>query len=319
MLKYIIVPLSEDAVSFCHYERNNGSSKLISIEHLKMIITWSMKENLYLHFLFPDEEIPSDYKDAIDSVDHVSIVPSTCSDASLLKAADVVVFDSWGSITSYPYNENQRYVIRTSKDDFFEQARFLKILLTEVNSMVVVIKDIDKFSEVDYVRYKEILNSLVPFIAQEIINGRNLQFNLITDRVFLDKMNNCGAGDESITYATDGKFYICPAFCNEEKDFSLGDLEKGIKIKNPQLYKLAYAPICRLCDAYQCHRCIWLNNKTTLEVNTPSHQQCVVSHIERNVSQRLAKELKKNKGFENLSGIKDINYLDPFELILNKN
>ena len=163
--------------------------------------------------------------------------------------------------------------------------------------------------------YKEFLESLVPFVADEIKNGRNLHFNLLTDRLSLTKMNNCGAADETLTYNVDGKFYICPAYCNVEENSSVGDLETGLDIKNPQLYKLGYAPICRMCDAYQCHRCIWLNNKTTLEVNTPSHEQCVVSHIERNASKMLLNELKGYPGFDNLSDIKKISYLDPFDLI----
>ena len=81
-------------------------------------------------------------------------------------------------------------------------------------------------------------------------------------------MNNCGAGDTTITLAPDGKFYIRPAFyLTDEVDalgrlnYSIGDLQNGMNIKNSQLYKLDYAPLCRQCDAYQCKRCIWLNRK----------------------------------------------------------
>lgn len=315
MLKYLIIPLAENAVSFCHYERSVSSSKIISLDNLKKIITWSMKENLNIQFLFPDEKLPSNYADAINFVDHISIVASTCSDESVLKEADIIVFDSWANINFYPFQRDKRYIIRTSKDEFFSQSQSLKFILSKADSLVVIIKDIDTFSEHDFIRYKEFLDSLIPFVANEIRNGRNLHFNLLTDRISLDKMNNCDAGDESITYYVDGKFYICPAFCKQGECSSVGDLEQGLNIKNSQLYKLQYAPICRLCDAFQCHRCIWLNQKTTLEVNTPSHEQCVVSHIERNASKMLLNELKKISGFENSPEIKEIKYLDPFELL----
>ena len=116
-------------------------------------------------------------------------------------------------------------------------------------------------------------------------------------------MNNCNAGWESITLAPDGKFYICPAFYQDNLG-DVGDLKNGINIPNPQLYRLDHAPICSHCDAYQCRRCIWLNLKTTLEVNTPSHEQCVVSHLERNASRII-----------NSENIPEINYLDPFDII----
>lgn len=315
MLKYLIIPLAANAVSFCRYERNMSSSKVIDIYNLKKIITWAMKENVNIQFLFPDEILPSEYADVINSVDHISIVAATCSDNTIVTTADIIVFDNWNSITDFQFSPEKRYIIRTSKEDFFDHVQTLKLALSKANSVVVIIKDIDRFNETDFHRYKGILESLIPFVADEIKKGRNLHFNLLTDRLSLTKMNNCGAGDETLTYNVDGKFYICPAYCNVEEDSSVGDLETGLDIKNPQLYKLGYAPICRMCDAYQCHRCIWLNNKTTLEVNIPSHEQCVVSHIERNASKMLLNELKGSPGFDNLSDIKEISYLDPFDLI----
>ena len=151
-------------------------------------------------------------------------------------------------------------------------------------------------------------------IEKLYVDGKSPQLNLLTDRMMLSKMNNCGAGDTNITLAPNGKFYICPAFYYENETDSIGDLEKGLVIKNKQLYKLEYAPICRHCDAYQCKRCIWLNRKMTLEVNTPSHEQCVVAHLERNTSRELLNNIRKHGTFlPEQDGIKEIDYLDPFD------
>ena len=139
----------------------------------------------------------------------------------------------------------------------------------------------------------------------------------------LEKMNNCNAGSENITLAPDGKFYICPAFylADENEDFglgktkfSIGDLVNGLDIKNSQLYKLSYAPICRNCDAFQCKRCVWLNRKTTYEINTPSHEQCVVAHLERNASRVLLNNIRKYGEYLPHIEIKEIKYLDPFDI-----
>ena len=127
-------------------------------------------------------------------------------------------------------------------------------------------------------------------------------------------MNNCGAGDTTITLAPNWRFYVCPAFYYEDEEDCIGDLEHGLDIKNKQLYKLDYAPICRHCDAYQCKRCIWLNCKMTLEVNTPSREQCVLTHLERNASRELLLNIRKHGTFlPEQDEIKEIDYLDPFD------
>ena len=126
--------------------------------------------------------------------------------------------------------------------------------------------------------------------------------------------NNCEAGVKHVTVAPNGKFYICPAFYYEDETDSIGDIDSGLNVKNPQLYDLAHAPLCRNCDAYQCKRCVWLNRKTTLEVNTPSHEQCVVAHLERNASRNLLAKIRENGNFMPETQIKELDYLDPFEV-----
>lgn len=112
-----------------------------------------------------------------------------------------------------------------------------------------------------------------------------------------------------------GRFYPCPGFYYDNIDEDYGDLERGLNVKNQLLYKLDYAPICSHCDAYQCRRCVWLNRKTTLEVNTPSKEQCVWAHIERNSSREILNDINNTyKGtiFSQLS-IPAIDYIDPFD------
>ena len=54
---------------------------------------------------------------------------------------------------------------------------------------------------------------------------------------------------------------------------------------------------------------VWMDKS---EINTPSHEQCVVSHIGRNASRELLIRLK-GSGFMTDSKIKRIEYLDPYE------
>lgn len=314
MLKYLIIPLANDAVSFCHYERGNQSDMLIDIETLKKAIFWAMTENLNVQFVYPDKEILSEYKAAVDTIDHAKIVGSDCEDKELVDEADIVIFDDWESLDAFGFQPCKSYVIRTDKSLLFENADVIKSLLPKLDRLVVVIKDVDKFKKQDFEKYEAFLNAMIPVVKEEYGKGHSLHFNLLTDRMLLDKMNNCNAGDESITFAPDGKFYICPAFYLDGSK-AVGDLENGLDIKNQQLYRLDHAPICRKCDAWQCRRCVWLNRKTTLEVNTPSHEQCVVAHIERNASRKLLEGIRTLGEFLPEKEIKEIDYLDPFEII----
>ena len=146
--------------------------------------------------------------------------------------------------------------------------------------------------------------------------------------MMLDKMHNCEAGVSNITLAPNGKFYLCPAFYYDEQmqvfnqlnhhqpssDRSVGDLDNGLNIPNPQLLQLDHAPLCRNCDTFQCRRCLWLNRRLTWDINTPSRQQCVMAHIERNASRALLSDIRKVGEFMPQIDIKEINYLDPFEV-----
>ena len=106
-------------------------------------------------------------------------------------------------------------------------------------------------------------------------------------------MSNCNAGWKSITLAPNGKYYICPDFFYADEEDSCGDIENGLDIKNPLLYKLNHAPLCRDCGAYHCQRCVFLNKKKTLEVNIPSYEQCAKADIELSISKQFYELWKK--------------------------
>lgn len=328
MLQYLIILLDDTSVSYCHYQNDKVKHNLIPIDVLKDGIKYAMLENLTIQFVYPEYSLPEEYNDIIDTIDHCKIVPSTSIDSKLRNEADVVVFSDWTGMQFYPFIQGQSYILRTSKLDFFDRFLFLKDVLSKVSRLNVVLTDIETFDEQDFKKYEEILTSLSSIVEQMFVDGKSPQLNLLTDRMVLSEMNNCNAGDNNITLAPDGKFYVCPAFYNLptidghertmgdicNKGYNIGNIYDGLDIKNPQLYKLAYAPICRNCDAYQCRRCVWLNRKTTCEVNTPSHEQCVVAHLERNASRKLLNSIRKHGSFlTEQEEIKEIDYIDPFE------
>jgi len=306
MLTYLIILLDDTSVSYCHYDVKRQERKLISLDDLKAGVLFAMKENLNIQFVYPNYVLPEEYKDVIESIDHTKIGPISCGED-----LDLIVVDSFDFV---PYNE-KTYLWRGNLDELISEQEKIANILLKVSRLNVVLTDILKWKEKEFVSYKGFLDYMALQIAEYYHMGNSVQLNILTDRLTIDKMNNCSAGDKSITLAPDGNFYICPAFY---PDKNVGSLKNGLVIPNKHLYRLDHAPICRKCDAYQCRRCIWMNLRSTLDCNTPSHEQCVVSHLERKATcllLRLAGE--KGVTIENAYGIEEIDYLDPFN-ILNK-
>lgn len=307
MLQYLVILLDDTSTSYCHYSVNKKEPRLISLDHLRRGIRYGMVENLMIQFVYPPQALPQEYLDVIHTIDHSNIKPLDALDSDI----DVVVVDDW----DYDLEalRDAVVVVRTSWAALHEHHGQLKALLATVQRLNVVITDVERMSDADREQYKAVLASVSRDLESLYLDGKSPQLNLLTDRMMLTEMNNCGAGDTTVTLAPNGKFYICPAFYNENEDDSVGDLEHGLNIKNPQLNKPEYAPICRHCDAYQCRRCTWLNRKTTLEVNTPGHEQCVAAHLERNASRELLESVRKHGPFLPETKIKELDYLDPFD------
>ena len=308
--QYIVILLDDTSVSYCHADNPLTEKRLIPLKVLREAILFSMKQNLMIQFVYPDYELPKEYNDLIETIDHIKI------------GKDVLVYDS------VPTNvERKNVVLRLTIADFLAKQYDIALLLPKVTRLNISITDIENFNDElieDYKAALEMLNSVLLNIYKD---GNQPEMNILTDRLRLNEMHNCEAGVENITLAPNGKFYLCPAFYYDEqmgvstrmnhktKDASrsVGDLEVGINIPNKQLLELERAPLCRICDAYHCNRCIWLNQKLTWDNNTPSRQQCVMAHIERNASRDLSKKLT-DAGFVLENEIKEINYLDPFDV-----
>ena len=308
--QYIVILLDDTSVSYCHADNPLKEKRLIPLEVLREAILFSMKQNLMIQFVYPEYELPKEYNDLIETIDHIKI------------GKDVLVYDS------VPTNvERKNVVLRLTIADFLAKQYDIALLLPKVTRLNISITDIENFKDElieDYKAALEMLNSVLLNIYKD---GNQPEINILTDRLRLNEMHNCEAGVENITLAPNGKFYLCPAFYYDEqmgvstrmnhktKDASrsVGDLEVGINIPNKQLLELERAPLCRICDAYHCNRCIWLNQKLTWDNNTPSRQQCVMAHIERNASRDLNNKLK-DAGFVLENEIKEINYLDPFDV-----
>ena len=309
MLQYLVILLDDTSVAYCHAENPLRERNLMPLDTLKKAIFFGMKENLMIQYVYPDYELPEEYNNIIESIDHVKI------------GREVEIRADVPSSTIC-----KNLVLRLTIADFIAKQYDIATLLPSVTRLNINLTDMDTFKDEQAEDYKKALATLTDVLVNLYKSGKTPQVNILTDRLTLKEMHNCGAGDSNITVAPNGKFYLCPAFYYDEKmgisnrmnhvtkesTRSVGDLENGLQIPNPQLLKLDHAPLCRICDAFHCNRCIWLNQKLTWDNNTPSHQQCVISHLERNAARELSIKLKET-GFD-LDEIKEIDYLDPFDV-----
>lgn len=311
MLQYLIILLDEASVSYCHYKAHPlpDEGSMIPLDTLRAGIVFAMKENLNIQFVYPEHPLPEEYAEVIESIDHTKIMPG-----NQVGKADVLVLNDWKTLIPDAV-VGATCIIHASRKELQDHLEQAKSLLRKVTRLNVVLTDIETFKDDEIDGYRQLLESLSDCLIEQFKTSRMVQLNLLTDRPFLKQMNNCGAGDTTLTLASNGRFYLCPAFYYDNPKQDVGGLSTGLNIKNRHLLRLEHAPICRHCDAYQCKRCIWMNNRMTLDVNTPSHQQCVVSHVERNASRNLLKKLEEQGiRMSNTHPINEINYFDPFNI-----
>lgn len=301
MMQYLVILLDDTSVSYCHCDNLHKERRLISLDDLRAGILYAMKENLMIQFVYPDYELPQEHLDLIDTIDHHDIVPYPMKGDVMATANPNVKIEK---------TNDAAIVLRFTKKEFFNSSDTLVNLLHQTQRLNIVITDIETITDEELKTYAEVLDQLAKVLKDEYLAGRTPQLNLLTDRMMLNRPNHCNAGVENITLAPNGKFYLCPAFYYSNPDDSIDPQD----IKNQQLLRLDHAPLCSHCDAYHCRRCVWLNRKTTLEVNTPSHEQCVVAHTEREASRKLLEAIRQEAEFLPEVEIKKLNYNDPFEV-----
>ena len=298
MMQYLVILLDDTSVAYCHCDNPHRERRLIGLDDLRAGILYAMKHNQMLQFVYPDYELPQEYLDAIDSIDHHDIVPFPMQ-------GDVAVLNTVADAA-----EGAVCVLRTSLKELFAAEAAVADALRRVQRLNVVITDLDTFTDDHLAAYASLLDRWAALLKEEYLAGRTPQLNLLTDRMMLSAPNHCNAGVENITLAPNGRFYLCPAFYYTHPEDSVDPAD----IPNAQLLRLDHAPLCRRCDAFHCRRCLWLNQRTTLEVNTPGRQQCIVAHTERNASRRLLAAIRSKASFMPEVDINQIDYIDPFDV-----
>jgi radical SAM peptide maturase (CXXX-repeat target family)/CXXX repeat peptide maturase len=188
-------------------------------------------------------------------------------------------------------------------------------LVENYNRINLILQDIEKYTNEDIIIYDEQLDKINSLIVNKYKEKYIFELNVLTDLLYSKQNQNCDAGESTYALAPNGKIYMCPAFYFYNPNSYIGNLEDGVNIKNPELLSIDNSPICKVCDVFSCSRCKFLNKKITCELNTPSHIQCKINHIQRNKSRELM-ILLKQEGMNNFPNeLEEICYLDPIQII----
>jgi CXXX repeat peptide maturase len=317
----LVFLLDASAPSFCYYDPAGPTPQgptVMPAEVLARGLEYAAQHGLAATVLHARGPADPDHTRLLAAVAHAAVVPDQY--ASETPVADtVVVVDAGGppgaadELTTALGNVVLR-IARACLDDLAPRAI---ALLGRCERLNLCLLEIGDYTDEDIRRYSEALSEIGTYLIAEYGRGRAVEFSALTDRLLLTRMNNCNAGVSHATLAPDGMFYPCPAFYYAGEGQAVGRLESGLQIPNPQLLRADHAPICSRCDAYHCKRCVYLNWRTTDELNTPSRQQCVVSHAEREAARTLLEKLRPIAAFAAVAAMPRLGHDDPFAAIAN--
>lgn len=318
MMTHLLVLLDKSAPSFCYYQHNCQESELMPIPVLADTIRYARANNVMVTFLLGKQPLPTAYEELLNTIEHVKIVPLSVAD-TYKEAIVVLEGEDLQAGSELDAALSQQVIFRVHRQQIPLVAESIRSFSGRCGRLNVYLVDIEHYTEDDIRDYNSQLKQAAELLATEYKLGHAMEVNILSDRILLQEMNNCNAGIVHCTAAPDGRLYICPGFYYDDGEkCAVGSVTGGLNIKNAQLLTLEHAPICSRCDAYHCKRCVYLNKKITLEWNTPSRQQCVLAHLERNAAKTIQEELQGLTSFSVQPPIPAIGYLDPILVVTGK-
>jgi CXXX repeat peptide maturase len=320
MIQYLTVMLEHDAVPFCCYNVPPSPVRgLIPLETLAEAVKQAVRQRLPVTFLYGRTPLPESHASLIESVEHVKIVPHGLPGCTEEAVTVIEMGECLDGIGNLPESSVRNIILRVASGEIEGLENTVRQLTGRFMRLNIVIRDVRQFTPQTFGLYEAQLRRIREYLAGVYRGGIMPEVNVITDRLFLVNMNNCNAGIEHLACAPDGKLYLCPAFYYHSPGSAVCSVEDLRNYRHNILLELQKAPVCRNCDAYHCKRCIFLNQSLTLEVNTPSAQQCTASHIERNVSREFLADISGLlPESARLSPIPELDYLDPFTMLTNR-
>ncbi len=315
-MKFLLVPIDESAPSFCYYAKpERPAPRPIPLETLREAVAFAQARGLVVNFQYGETEPPASFAPVMQSVSHADIVPLSAADAH--PASTVIVGPEDLEKTALPARvRDANIIVRFPIGRIAELPAVLLPLIGTCRRINLCLLDLETAGDAALELYWRSLQDLAHCVAETLRRRRDIELGFLTDRIFLTSMRNCQAGIDHVTVGPEGNLYVCPGFLHDEPNQPVGNLRQGLRVPNAELLDIAHAAICSACDAYHCKRCLYLNKRTTLEINAPSHQQCIASHHERNASSILRDLLGDVTFLARTEPIPRLAYLDPFDALM---
>ncbi|MBU1534639.1 CXXX repeat peptide maturase [Myxococcota bacterium] len=310
--------LSAPGVSHCSYEPLFGAtapSRLVMpIPFFKEILDYAVKRGCHLNLLAGEEPLDEYLTLARESgVSCLLVVgPRHVLPGATVVAGSKIEVEREHWFHSCPPDQERipHLIVRFRPSQLDSLTEFLSQAVQCAGRISLFMTDLSSFTGEDFIKYKEQLHRFSLLVATNALGVPSVECNILTDRLVLTNPNHCDSGVTHLTVAPSGDMYLCPGFFYENPGDSLGRFPEW-DIINSHLLSLAYAPLCAVCDAYQCRRCVLLNRKTTGEYNVPPREACVLAHLERNASAEIAAADRFRGQF---SPVIPVDYLDPFQI-----
>lgn len=296
--KFLQIILDENMKSTCLYTiSDKKSNKLkMSRELFEKAIKFA-DDNDYEVVLLGDNTIKKDFNSYYYKI--VSSESKEIDDRSLVVYDNCVNEEDNGFSTS---------ILLINKENIDKIPVFLEKLSKNKTRINIILQDVNQWQEEDMSNYNKQLDKIVNMVSAIREDGGDVEINTITDPLSRKEHCGCDAGESTITLAPDGNLYICPAFYFDQIDKPIGNIEDGInKEFSTMKLNMSDSALCKECDAYQCKQCKYLNKKYTGEYKISPKNQCIVSNLEKNKSEKLKINQQEWKDIN----IKDIANIDP--------
>lgn len=307
--------LSDDFVQYCSCEKTINTSKKMKEQDIINGLEYAYENFLEPIFVHSNDSFSFENKKTYDKYLITHIIPAKFFEEAKSLNNYILVYDHQTYKMDTGHVSNSMLNVRA--DDLKKLAEYAIEILKKVDRININIIGIDSlFDENEYRKQLiKVMNCLIDYNKK----GKTVkEINLITDLCYLNRHEGCSAGDQSFVYAANGNFYPCSADDLNADSNTMGGVKEGIKkLENSQLLKIDHMPLCEVCDAFQCSRCIKTNKDGTKEVNIPPSFQCRKSFIEREIARIYQQKIGGMAKSTNI--IPKVTYEDPMSLFYKKN
>ena len=186
-MKYLNIILSNKSVFPCCTWAEN--SDVLTKKNLVEGIEFAITNKLVINVFYPEENISEDIQNLLSTVSHNRIIPNSLK----CQKGDIVIIDGWNHFLSINFLPDVTYIVKTTRQDLSENWKHLPFYKNIRIDIKVI--DIEGMKDDDFAKYHTVLANMAEAMVDAYATGVFMQCNLLTDRVSLTSMRNCGAGD----------------------------------------------------------------------------------------------------------------------------